>query len=192
MTKWRPVLYASAIVLLGMLYVRACWEPSIRADERRRAEDRGTDSIFRKLEQEAAESLKAFTRERDSTGRVIRALRARTAPQKPADNILAQLVEQIAVRDSLILAHEAGRQQDSLQLLFWRSAVAQRDSIIPRLQQARDSWRREASKPRHTVTDIAGGVLLGFGAARESEVLAATGGALILVPRVVDAIGRLF
>ena len=193
-TKWRPVLLAIGLLFLGMLYVRACWEPSIRADERRRAGDRSDDSAIARLAARELEREKAFSRERDSTGRVIANLRSRIAPR---DSVrltdTSRYIYQLAVRDTLIAAQASALSRDSLQLLFWK---AQNDTmlrtIVPNLVTARDSWRREASKPRHTLTDILGGTALGYAVAKENEVAAATGGALIVLPRVLDLLGISF
>lgn len=48
--------------------------------------------------------------------------------------------------DTLIASLLSGRQQDSLQLLFWKSQVAQRDSLIPKLQAARDDWKHRSER----------------------------------------------
>lgn len=181
------MLYAIAIVLLGMLYVRACWEPSIRADERRRAGDRSDDSAIARLAAREVEHERAFSRERDSTSRVIANLRSRV--RVVHDTVT---VYQRAPVDSLVAALDARHRADSLETLFWRAQTAARDSIIPRLQQARDDARRKASRRDHMLTDVGGAALATYGILEKNEFAFAAGAAVIALPRVLDALGRLF
>lgn len=191
-----PGVLAALAVILALVVVDTCARRSERAKLEARMRDRRDDSTVARLAAELLESEKAFRRARDSTGRVIRGLQAKIASVPKLGTNVPNVGTNPELlpdsRDSLLAALTAGRTQDSLQILFWKAQVAARDSIIPRLQQARDSWRREASKPRHTVTDISGGFLLGVGLARESGVTAGVGGALILLPRALDALGRIF
>lgn len=61
------------------------------------------------------------------------------------------------------------------------------------LEASRDAWRREASKPRHTLTDLAGAALVGYGVARPRECTDCllVGSGLIVGPRLIAALGRL-
>lgn len=154
--KIAPWVYAAGILLLGMCYARACWEPSIRADERARALDRHDDSTVSRLVYEARTAETKLLRERDSTGREIRRLRARIAPRDSAlvdrkgattpDSADNSPNKDYSVRDSLIGVLVAGRAQDSLQTLFWKAQTLARDSVISSLQASRNVWRSRSER----------------------------------------------
>ena len=155
--KLAPSVLAALGVMLALVLVDTC----ARRDERHKAEarqrDTRDDSTISRLVYEAAVTGSRFQRERDSTSREIRRLQQRIAGLGPAPEARPDADvsgEQAAgygavpllLRDSLIASLLSGRQQDSLQLLFWRAQVAQRDSLIPALQRARDAWRARSGR----------------------------------------------
>lgn len=147
------------------------------------------DSLAAALRATDSSRAIAFDRERDSTSRVIAYTRSRLRPVRrdslPAS---ADTVYLKAPVDSAIGALTAAREQDSLQLLFWRSQVrAYQDTVVPALVRAREGWEAKAKRPRYTVTDIAGGIALGWAVAKDNTDGLKVGGALILLPRAIHA-----
>lgn len=155
-----------AAILLGALAF-AVWlhfhDQAVRADAAQVQHDVVLDSVIRARQiSTRVDSLK-LERQRDSTGRVIQNLQRRirevrpTAPNagNPSPGTGAAVASGASASacagapaqcDTLIAALTAGRTQDSLQILFWRGAVAQRDSVITALQQARNTWRDQAQR----------------------------------------------
>lgn len=157
--KIAPSVLAALAVIGAILLAGYCGERRGIASERARAGDRRDDSTVSRLAYEVAKGEQRFARERDSTGRVIRALQQRVASQTSPDTTVSggtnspavartPVVDSstLAVYDSLVAALTAGRAQDSLQILFWKSQVAQRDTVIQKLQASRDAWRGRSEK----------------------------------------------
>jgi hypothetical protein len=184
-----------ALALLGALWLSYFHDPQVRREALQGQQDQTDNKTIARLAAESFQRESTFRRERDSTARVIANLRSRVLPR---DTIAIKdtnpvFYRQLAVRDSLIAALDARHVQDSLQILFYRGqAVAYRDSLAPALQRARDTWKKAAQQPRHTVTDIAGGVALGYGLAEDNPTAAGVGAALIVAPRVVHLLGKIF
>lgn len=195
-----PVLAALAVILT-LVVVDHC----ARRDERQkldaRQHDTRTDSTVARLQQSLRDTMMAFNRQRDSTGRVIRILLAKVKGASAQPPMVSPVGGELAggasaaptdLQDSLIVALTAGRAQDSLQMLIWRAVVVQRDSVIGALQTARDAWRAQAQRPRHVITDVGGGAIIGYGVAERNETVVLVGAGVILLPRALGVVRRLF
>lgn len=179
MKKIPGVVLTALAVILALVLVDTCARRDERAKAEARAQDTRDDSTVSRLVHEAAVAEQRFRRERDSTGRVIANLRSRIAP----------VTER---RDSLIASLLSGRAQDSLQILFWKAHADTLRTVVASLRTARDSWRRAAEKPSYTVTDIGGGAIAGWGIAERNETAVLVGAGVVLVPRLLGAVRRLF
>lgn len=150
--KIAPAVFSALAVILALVLVDTC----ARRDERHKLEarqrDTRDDSTVSRLIWEASRAESAFRRERDSTGREIRRLQQRLSGVTPAAPLVgptlvsAPTAPELALRDSLVDVLLAARTQDSLQILFWRAQVAQRDTVIRDLQASRNAWRGRSEK----------------------------------------------
>ena len=158
--KLAPTVLAALAVILALVLVDHC----ARRDERHKAgliaHDVVLDSVVRADKQRTTRDSLRWERQRDSTSRVIANLRSRIAGGRPAtpqppitsgrDSVIRGTDEAasapLLLRDSLIAAYEAGRQQDSLQILFWHAQTVARDSVIDQLQRSRNAWRSRSER----------------------------------------------
>lgn len=199
---WRPVLLAAGLILLAAFYARACWEPSIRADQDRKNLGRVTDSLSAITDRRVA-ALAYREVQRESTltrtGRELAGARTEVARLKARVPNLGTIVPDsgTAVRDSIIAAQDVVIAQQDSQLTIWKALATERGALLKdalserdQYRAQRDGWRREASKPSHTVTDIGGGAIAGYGLAEENETAVLVGAAVVVVPRVFEVVGR--
>lgn len=161
--KLAPAVLAALAVIVALVVAKECGyrEGAKQAEAAQR--DAWLDSVAWAQRETADSAGRVFDRERDSTSRVIASLRSRIAkgviptesPNQPSTTHGGAVARGAsdsgcagapAQCDSLIAAYEAGRQSDSLQLLFWKAQVVARDSLVTRLQQARDAWRKQAQR----------------------------------------------
>lgn len=149
MKKIPGVVLAALAIVIALIVVRECGYREGAKHALAAQRDKRDDSTVVALRNESVARAKAFDRERDSTNRVIAKLRSRV----PKDTVLRIVSNtpdlrntQLVLRDTLISALTAGRQQDSLQLVFWQAQVAQRDTVIAQLQASRNAWRQRSER----------------------------------------------
>lgn len=204
MKQFSLSVFGALALIVALVVVKECGYRQGEKEARAQQVDVSTDLAIKLLQREAADSQKAFAQRLDSTQNVIARLRSRIPRAQPdtTGRVGESLSNDVQSPsgcagapvqcDSLIAAYEAGRQSDSLQLLFWQGAVSQRDSIIVSLQQARNQWRARSQQPRHTLTDIGGGAIAGWGLAENNEPAILAGLGLVVVPRLLGSIRGLF
>ena len=185
---WIPLAVIGAILLA---YVMGHCAGS--NDTERNAKDARANIVIARLAAEIFQQESTFAHQQDSTARVIIRLRNRRIPVDTLRLTVTDTVvlDQLDVRDSIIVALDSAVEQAQRTALFWqRATVTYRDSVIPSLQRARDDWKRQASES-HMVTDLSGGALVGYGIAEKNEVVVVTGAGLVVLPRVFDGVRRL-
>ena len=178
MKPFRPVLYVLGALLVAALWLQWCHDPSVRHDAIAGHEDAATDARVDTLRKMLDSTVFSWMRERDSTGREIRRLKARIPRAQPdtsgrngqggyptAEQLPSGCAGAPASCDSLIVVLEEGRRADSLTILFLRAAHATRDTLEDRLRASRDNWRRAAQpgpfkQIARALPWIAGGYLL--------------------------------
>ena len=141
MKRFSQFVFVALAVIVALVAVKECGYQQGRAEAEMESRDDSLDAVIRAGRQRLTADSLRFVRARDSTVRVIASLRSRVRVVR--DTVVDSVYFREPV-DSLIAAYEAGRQSDSLQLLFWQAQVAQRDSVIRVLQVSRDGWRRAA------------------------------------------------
>lgn len=158
------------VAILGFIVWLRFHDRAVRAEAQRVAHDGAVDSLVRVEQQRTHVDSLRFERQRDSTGRVIQNLQRRIREVRPTETRgqMAQAggmgtnqppVGPVASGasasacagapaqcDTLIASLLSGRQQDSLQLLFWKAQVSQRDSVISTLQASRNAWRSRSER----------------------------------------------
>lgn len=203
----RNILEVAGALVLAYLWLGFCHDPSVVQQERDRVEVAVTDSTARvtdslRVRVALTEStLVGVTRrmQRDSIRHRSEIARLRNRIVAPPDTLPTFVLEQLAARDTLIRTQDSVIAQQDSSLTLWKALAAERGTLIERLtgerdafQRQRDVFRSRAERPSYAISDIAGGVLLGFGAATENEVVAGAGVATIALPRLARGIARLF
>lgn len=166
---------AMLIVLLAgaVLWLQWCHDPAVRAEAIAAQHDVALDSVIALHRQATADSASRYEQR-------LATLKARRIPVDTLRVVIHDtvVIQQIVVRDSIIAA-------DSLEKLFWQSQTfAYRDTIVPQLVAARDAWRKQAKRPNHMLTDIAGAAIAGWGLAKDDGQIVKAGFGLVVLPRV--------
>lgn len=198
-TKLQSILSAIALILALGVWVTYCHDPQIRKAALQGQQDQTDNRTIARL---AAESFQAETVSRRAIAAAdLRASRAGNRADSLADALLAR-PDTIYVRSDisrLVVAHRIERdslkntiaERDAAIFRLTASVANYRDTLVPRLETARDNWKRAASKPDYLLTDVAGGILAGIGLAKRDPTLVGAGAATISIPRLVHAVGDL-
>ena len=140
MKNFSRFMVGALVIIVALVAVKECGYRQGRAEAEMESRDDSLDAVIRAGRQRLTADSLRFVRARDSTVRVIASLRSRVRVVR--DTVVDSVYFREPV-DSLIAAYEAGRQSDSIQLLFWQGVVSQRDSLIVALQTARNQWRAQ-------------------------------------------------
>lgn len=196
MIKQLPgVVVAALVVIVAMITVRECGYRDGAKNAVAAQRDLTDNKTIARMAAEQFATEAQHARDTATLRAELRTLRARMIPTAVLVSQAAPndtLVSQLAVRDSVIAGLDSALAISDGQARFWKSqAVAWRDTLGPRLVQARDAWRKQAERPRYTVTDIGGGAIAGWGLAQKNETAVLVGAGVILLPRVWGSVKRI-
>lgn len=192
-------------VLVALIVLRAYWRHQGAADAKLNATDAAhvahVDSLERwaRDRKRVEDSLRVRVADAESlrvrAGRRVTRLRVRVDTLRVAGDTAAL----VAGLDSVI--SEIVKENDSLreQVDIWKRLYASADSgrtvfhaALHESEALKESWKREAQRPRYTLTDIGGAALAGHGIADGNQTEALVGAAVVVVPRLLGAVRRLF
>lgn len=205
MTKLARLVLTVLGVLVALLVLRAYWMHEGGKRAALTQEDASHETKIAALQVRAAraESVEVALRQQNaqSEAALAAARRRRVTASVAVDTarVRADTAALVAMQDSVIIALSDENRQLAEQVAIWQKLYASADSTRTLFRAAlhdaealRESWKREAQRPRYTLTDVGGGLIVGYGIGERNETAVLVGAGVVLVPRLLGAVGRLF